>query len=244
MKNSHDSPDDGVKTGTKLWKSFWQSLYFCFCFVEILAIIFFVICKSGLHTDSIVPVKQMEVVRFCLLGPWLLSKLPPPQPSPQERCGYQSCRSNTKPSHVQILFSPSSESKTMRGTCYRTLNHPPKLYISPMEEIIWVRELFSHLSHLFLKLLQLGRVLLSQSLWLHLRLYHTPQWIVHSWPLGPAQLDTRQSGLSYGVTWKVWQRLPLPSLTCFPSLDSLHQACPEISMESLWCSGPQFLRTF
>ena len=50
----------------------------------------------------------MEGVLSGLLGPWLLSKLPPSSP-PHERCGYQS-------THMQIRFLPSSQSKPMRGT--------------------------------------------------------------------------------------------------------------------------------
>jgi hypothetical protein len=38
---------------------------------------------------------------------------------------YQSLRISTKPSHMQIRFSPNSLCKPMGGTCCQTLNHPP-----------------------------------------------------------------------------------------------------------------------
>jgi hypothetical protein len=47
-----------------------------------------------------------------------------------EVCCYQSCRSSTKLSHMQIRFPPNSQSKPMRGTCCQTLNHPQTVYKS------------------------------------------------------------------------------------------------------------------
>ena len=54
---------------------------------------------------------------------YLLTKLPQqgrsrPTAPAGEVCGYHSFRSSTKPSHMQIRFPPSSQSKTMRGTCF------------------------------------------------------------------------------------------------------------------------------
>jgi hypothetical protein len=65
-----------------------------------------------------------EGVQPCLRSPWLLLKLPPSQSPAGEMCGCESRRRSTKPSHMQIRFSPSSQSKPMRGTCCPTLNHP------------------------------------------------------------------------------------------------------------------------
>jgi hypothetical protein len=66
---------------------------------------------------------------------YLLTKLPQqgrsrPTAPAGEVCGYHSFRSSTKPSHMQIRFPPSSQSKTMRGTCFWTLNHSKTAYKS------------------------------------------------------------------------------------------------------------------
>jgi hypothetical protein len=62
-------------------------------------------------------------------GPSAPIEVTTPTAPTREVCGYQSCRSSTKPSHMQISFSPNSQSKPMRGTCCLSLNHPSKLHI-------------------------------------------------------------------------------------------------------------------
>jgi hypothetical protein len=39
----------------------------------------------------------------------------------------------------------------------------------------------------------------------------------------------------------VGKQLPLPACILFPSQEPLHQDWPEIPIENLWYSGPQFL---
>jgi hypothetical protein len=62
-----------------------------------------------------------EGIRSCLNS---CRSYPTPKAPTGEMCGYQSRRSSTKPSHMQIRFPSNSQSKLMRGTCCQTLNHP------------------------------------------------------------------------------------------------------------------------
>ena len=116
----------------------------------------------------------MEGVLSGLLGPWLLSKLPPSSP-PHERCGYQS-------THMQIRFLPSSQSKPMRGT--RTT--PKTVCQSDSRNYRCTRT--TPLSEPFvLRSVTLGKR--SALLKRHWRFRRTPHWRV-----SPARPDSVQSG--------------------------------------------------
>ena len=81
MKNSDDSPDDEVSKNWHKTLEINLVVYFFFCFVEM----FLAIWNSGLHSDSLVPVKKRSrilgnqcvvistymgwKVFLCLLGP-------------------------------------------------------------------------------------------------------------------------------------------------------------------------------
>ena len=62
-------------------------------------------CGSNFHLH------RMEGVPSCLLDPWLMSKLPPPQPPKEGPGGYQPHRNTTKPSHMQVRFPSNSHFK-------------------------------------------------------------------------------------------------------------------------------------
>ena len=84
--------------------------------------------RDSHHVHPACPISQSPV-RSYPREMYLLTKLPQqgrsrPTAPAGEVCGYHSFRSSTKPSHMQIRFPPSSQSKPMRGTCCRTLNHP------------------------------------------------------------------------------------------------------------------------
>jgi hypothetical protein len=97
---------------------------------------------SGLHTDSLVSswakvwnsgdpmggdfhLHGTESVWSCLLGPWLLLKLPPPPPLTHtgEVYGYQ-------PFHIQIRFPPSSVQANERYLLKNPESPPKTVYKS------------------------------------------------------------------------------------------------------------------
>ena len=108
-------------------------------------------------------------------GPLAPVEVTAPRVPTGEMCGYPPCRNSTKPSHMKLRFPPNSQSKPMRGTCCRTLNHPQN-YINPIQGIKGVQELLHHPRTSVLRAVTLGKR--SALLKCHLKLCSTPHWLV------------------------------------------------------------------
>lgn len=139
---------------------------------------------------------------------------------------------------MQIRFPQSSQTKPMRSTCCQTLTHPQNCIYESYLEALVVCKNYSVIRAFCPKSCNTSEEFCS------------PEMSPEAPPLAqpnPTQCRVEQSNQE---TWKAQQRwrwsqlqqqkqLPLPACTLVPSLELSHQARSEISVESLWCTGPQ-----
>ena len=114
-------------------------------------------------------------IRSCLLGPWLLLKLLPPQPPQERRVAISHV--GVAPSLPANKISPKLSVQANERYLLSNPESPPRTVYKSIQGIKGARELLLRLSLLFQELyVTLGkRSSLPKS---HLRSHRTPHWIV------------------------------------------------------------------
>jgi hypothetical protein len=101
---------------------------------------------------------------------------PPPHTHTHQRyMAISHRRSNIKPSHMQIRFPHSSQTKPMRSTCCHTLTHPKTVYKNPIQKDQRCARTTLLSEPSVLRAETLGK---RSALPKRLKLNHTPHWLV------------------------------------------------------------------